>query len=77
MKAPAPEVPQQFPVPAVPSDDVPLSWNDNRYSLLAGFQLGWVLQQASAQAFPVPPLTDRAVRDYENAPLTLYATQPR
>jgi hypothetical protein len=75
--APATELLPQFPVPSVPSDDDPLSWNDNRYSLLAGLQLRWVLQQGAAQAFPVPPLTDRPVRDYEDAPLTLYSAQPR
>jgi len=75
--APADEVLPQFPVPAVPSDDDPWSWNDSRYTVLAGLQLRWVLQQSSPRAFPVPPLTDRPVRDYENAPLTLYALQPR
>ena len=75
--APANEVPEQFPVPAIPSDDDPRSWNDNRYTVLAGFQLRWVLQQSAPQASVVPPLTDRAVRDYENAPITLYSVQPR
>jgi hypothetical protein len=75
--APANEVPEQFPVPAIPSDDDPWSWNDNRYTVLSGLQLRWVLQQSSPQASVVPPLTDRAVRDYENAPITLYSVQPR
>jgi hypothetical protein len=75
--APTDEVLPQFPVPAVPSDDDPSSWSDNRYSLLAGFQLRWVLQQASPRAYPVPPLTERRVRDYENPPLTLYSVAPR
>jgi hypothetical protein len=75
--APPEEVLAQFPVPPVPSDDDPLSWNDNRYSVLAGLQLRWVLAQSSPQAYPVPPLTALRVRDYENAPLTLYSVQPR
>lgn len=75
--APADEVLPQFPVPPVPSDDDPLSWNDNRYSVLAGFQLRWVLAQSQPGAYPVPPLTDRVVREYENAPLTLYSVHPR
>lgn len=75
--APTDEVLPQFPVPAVPSDADPSSWSDNRYSLLAGFQLRWVLQQSSPQAYPVPPFTDRRVRDYENPPLTLYSVAPR
>lgn len=75
--APADEILPQFPVPSVPSDADPGSWSDNRYSVLAGLQLRWVMQQASAQAHPVPPFTDRPVRAYENAPLTLYSVQPR
>lgn len=75
--APAEDVLPQFPVPPVPSDDDPLSWNDNRYSVLAGLQLRWVLAQSSPRAYPVPPLSERTVREYENAPLTLYSVQPR
>lgn len=75
--APAEDVLPQFPVPPVPTDDDPSSWNDNRYSVLAGLQLRWVLAQSSPRAYPVPALTERVVRDYENAPLTLYSVQPR
>jgi hypothetical protein len=74
---PSSEVPPKFPVPAAASDDDPASWRDGFYTVLAGLQLAWVLQQASPVAQPVPPLTDAPVSDYENASITLYTREQR
>lgn len=74
---PTTEVPAEFPVPSPPRDDDPSSWRDGLYTAVAGLQLGWVLQQASPQALPVPPLTETRISDYEDASITLYSVRPR
>ena len=74
---PSSEITPQFPVLPPPRDEDPSSWRDGFYTAVAGLQLGWVLQQSSPQAQRVPPLTDARVSDYEDAPITLYAKQPR
>lgn len=74
---PADETPEQFPVPRAARDDDPSSWRDGFYTALSGLQLRWVLAQSSPTATTIPPLTEQRVRDYEDAPVTLYSVQPR